>query len=267
MNLTLLNYILPQPYPDLLIENIKSYGSDFWNNVDTNIIFKNGVSDSVIDTLKEFKINYSFEPNSFWLTTVTKLVEECKTNYFELFFEDKKMIDVNQFNYSFKMLEENNIDFMPTFHYNYMNALAELMLSYVPIESNDEFTLMWWGTRSSRFARNKRFNEYPELKNIIDTKSTPYPVLAAGVYKKEFFLKTAYRVMESEYWKIIQQDPMYFKNIDWAKNPYLPHSYEVWWKHNEDTEELNYTMLIPKKSNSIGNDPKDATRTSFKEEL
>ena len=275
MNLSVIGYIKPSIPAELFIENIRSYGKDFWNNVNTNIFIRDNISKEVSDVLNEFNINYKTGINEFWIPTLVKLVEECKTDYFELLIEDKKITNIKEFIYSFETLEENNIDFMPTFHYDYMNALVELIYQYKfgYIESTKDHNFMLWGTLQTRFAKLNNFNQSKEIKKIINSQSSPYPVFAGGIFKKEFFLKTTNRVLSSEYWKEVieiskdEVDKIDWTNplLDWAKNPYLPHSYEVWWKHNEDIEELQYTMLVPKKSNSIANDPKDTSRTSFKD--
>jgi hypothetical protein len=85
--------------------------------------------------------------------------------------------------------------------------------------------------------------------------STPYPISIDGIFKKSMFISTLEHMMKSDYWREATQ-PGYVPN-DWAKNPNLPHSYEVFWSHNRRTEECNYILLVPKKQFSTSIDPKD----------
>ena len=66
-------------------------------------------------------------------------------------------------------------------------------------------------------------------------------------------------IINSEYWDIVSKSgPNAFS--DWAKNPYLPHSHEVWWKHNMDRVDLEYTILVPNYVHSKTEDPKNEDR-------
>ena len=85
MNLTVTNYILPIPYPDLIVDNINSYTDKFWNDVNTNIVFKNDIPTQLKNTLDKFNINYDCNIDKLWLPTVIELVDNAETDYIELF--------------------------------------------------------------------------------------------------------------------------------------------------------------------------------------
>ena len=59
MNLSVIGYIKPVIPAELFIENIRSYGKDFWNSVNTNIFIKDEISPELSMVLSEFNINYT----------------------------------------------------------------------------------------------------------------------------------------------------------------------------------------------------------------
>jgi hypothetical protein len=256
LNLTVLGYILPTIDDELMIKHIKSYGEDFWKNVKTDIIFRTKINKKLSDIINLYGIKYIDGIDEYWIPTIISQVEKTQTDYIEVFLEDKLILDIDKFIYHFKVLELNNLDFMPSCLYKYWNTLANWISGYTKVFGDEEFFVMKWGTNQSVFSKINQFNK------IINTTGSPFPVVTGGVYKKSFFLETANRVKNSEYWKIIERNPDYFSSIDWAKNPKIPHSHEVWWKHNEDTEFIEYDILIPKDNNANAtiNDPKDKSR-------
>jgi hypothetical protein len=254
MDLILLGYILPSIDEDLMLEHLDSYTKDIWNTVETKLFFKNTISDNILRKLKEYNINYNVGINEYWIPTVIDMLDDVNTKYVELFLEDKVILDVDHFIYSFDVLNENDIDYIPSCCFNYWNKLTKWISTYQEVQNTEGFALMRWGTKQSKIARDHVFrNEIPGLKG------DPFPLSTSGVYKKSFLLKTLERILESEYWDVVKErGPNAFG--DWAKNPYLPHSHEVWWKHNMDRVDLEYTVLIPEYIHSKMDDPKNENR-------
>lgn len=254
-NLTVIGYILPSLEEQLIIKHIESYGRDFWNLVSSRLVFKNNISDHFKQFLDSYDIRHESNVNEFWISNIESAVRGATTDYIEIFIEDKLVVDSKQLIHSLETMQLNDADFMPPFYYFYWNMLADYMKSHGEVESNEEFSLMQWGTSHSIFCKKTNFK-----KHIQGLKGDPFPLSTGGIYKKTFLLNTLTTIINSDYWKKVQENPQYFEAEDWAKNPFLPHSHEVWWKHNEDRENLLYNVLIPKMVHTITNDPKNIGR-------
>jgi len=254
----MLGYTLPAIDDDLMSKHLDSYTSNFWENVDTKIFFKNDISDRISKKLKQYKINYTEGVNEYWIPTVIDMLDEVETKYVEIYLEDIAVLDAEHLMYSFDVLNENNIDFMPFCYFNYWNKLCKWMSTYQDVQSTEMakggFTLMSWGTEQAKISRDYVFrNEIPGASG------DPFPVSTGGIYKKSFLVETLERVLNSDYWRRVQEGgPNVFR--DWAKNPYLPHSHEVWWKHNMDIVDLEYSILVPEYMHSKTVDPKNDHR-------
>ncbi len=254
MDLTLVGYTLPSIDDNLMLQHLNSYTKYMWDNVQTKIFFKNKISNNISDKLNEYDIKYEEEVNRYWIPTIIDMLEDIDTKYVEIFLEDKVMIDVDHFEYSFNVLNENNLDYLPSCYFNYWNKLTKWMSEYQEVNSAGGFSLMRWGTEQAKISRDYVFkNQIPGLNG------DPFPISTSGVYKKSFLLKTLKTIINSEYWDIVSKSgPNAFS--DWAKNPYLPHSHEVWWKHNMDRVDLEYTILVPNYVHSKTEDPKNEDR-------
>jgi len=254
LNLTVIGYILPNLEDDMIIGHLDSFGKNFWENVETNIVISKKISDKLAKAFAKYGINYTDGVEEYWIPTVLSLVESCKTKYVEVLLEDKLVTDEEKFIHSLQTLDKSNLDFMPSHYTKYWNTLAEWLGKYTDIVVDDDFTIIGWGTKYSVFSRKNNFREC-----IEGLQGDPFPVVAGGIYKTKLLLKLLERVLASRYWnEICTHGPNYF--TDWAKNPKLPHSFEVWWKHNDETEPLDYTVLVPKDIHSIANDPKNNER-------
>lgn len=261
MNLSVLSYILPSQSDDLIINNIESYGKEFWDSVQAKLAFKTAPSENLATSLRKYNIEYIVEPYGFWLTTMSKLVTESKTKYFLVFFEDTIVLDKDKFIQSIETLILNDADFMPTLGYAHWNKIVDQFnkIGY-HIEFDNEFSLMQWGTFESALC------EAPGLRDELGMGgSVPYPISLAGIFKKEFFLDTSAKMMQSKYWQNVRSNPDHYAHGDWAMNPKLPHSYEVYWVHNKRVESVEYTALIPKIQTTKGNDPKDLVRGLYQD--
>lgn len=256
LDLTVVNYILPSQSDELLIQSLDSYGELFWRNVDSHLVFKKDPSATLVEHLNKLGIKYSIAPDSLWMPTFLNLVQESKTKYILLFIEDICIMDPDKLVHTFQTLEGNNADCTPTIGLRMWHKVVDHIKNkkVQDIDSDDKFHLTYWGTRQSAYYQQ------PSIKETVGSHIIPYPISAPGIFKKDFLIHTAEVMMQSDYWKAIEVDPDCFTNQDWAKNPRLPHSYEVFWHHNKHLLDLEYTILIPKENNSYSNDPKDLHR-------
>lgn len=255
MNLSVINYILPAHTDDLLISNIESYGAEFWYRVQAELIFKKQISDKLIAILEKYQISYSINPDGLWLPVVLDMVKNCSNDYVLIFFEDILILDPVNLIYAFENLEYNKLDFMPTYGFTQWNRIADALKNRDRANGDDEFTICQWGSNESRYFEKDEYR-----KEVTDGTSSPYPISLAGIFKSSLLIETMERQMKSTTWKNMMLDYDYYLREDWAKNPRLPHAYEVFWVHNKQTEIIEYTMLVPKTKLSVGNDPRDAER-------
>lgn len=250
LNLSVINYMLPSHDDALIIKSIESYGKDFWDSVNSNLSFKEKISQSVKNILDKYNINYKEEIDGFWASVIYEMVKDVKTDYLLIWEEDIEILDINYFLKAFEVQLETQCDFLPSLGMGQWNKIADAFSKITPVEENEEFRIMEWGTYNSTMCEQESIK-----KQITSGMSTPYPISIDGIFKKSMFIYTLEHMMKSNYWKEATL-PGYVSN-DWAKNPKLPHSYEVFWSHNKISEEFNYTILIPKNKFSTSIDPKD----------
>ena len=250
LNLTVINYMLPSHTDDLIIKSIESYGEAFWKVVDTNLVFKKKLSENVRAVLNKYDINFKEEVEGFWVSIMHNIVKDAKTDFLLIWEEDIEILDINYLLKAFEVQLETQCDFLPTLGTGQWNKIVDAFTILTEVEENEDFRIMVWGTYNSSIC------EQPSVKKQITTgMSTPYPISIDGIFKKIMFNHSLEYMMNSSYWKEATQ-PGYIPN-DWAKNPNLPHSYEVFWSHNKRTEDFNYILLVPRKQFSTSIDPKD----------
>jgi hypothetical protein len=202
------------------------------------ILFVEKLPSNFINEIKKYKnIIWKDNVDKYWAQEIKLLIEQNPSDYYYLWEEDSYIFNIKEFDNSFKMMVENNIECLITQDLKWIKRAEHLLNNNLAIEKNN-FLIFNWGTYYAKFCRESSSNR---LVNGA------YPVTIPSIFAKELLLSLLNNFMSSPHWEeIIKGNFTHYHN-----NPKLPHSFEVypgfWWEgKNNGYGNVEYITMVSK---------------------
>lgn len=200
------------------------------------ISFVEKLPDNFINELNKYKnIIWKDNIDEYWAEEIKSLIKQNPIDYYYLWEEDSHIFNINEFDNSFKIMVENNVECLLTQDLKWIKRAKHLLDNNLAIEKNN-FIYFNWGTYYAKYCR--------ETSNDNLVKGA-YPVTVNGIFSKKLLLSFLDNLLTSNYWEEITKGNFnHFHN-----NPKLPHSFEVypgfWWEgKNNGYGNVEYLTMV-----------------------